>query len=133
MENNYKYPIIADNYYELLGFKPFCIINTDELNNAFEERYKYWKLLISPENMIDKSAAMDELFKARKTLLNTEEKKRYDILLRRRLYSLLSNIADLMLKLLLESGNKFGLTEEEIQETINNCLKRELTTKFKSK
>jgi len=125
MESNYKYPIVADNYYELFGVKLFSIIDAEDVNKAYAERYKYWKSFISSEIMEDKTAALEELIKARKTLLHTEEKKRYDNLLKRRYYSQLQTMVDLTCKLIFENGSKFGLTEEEIRDLIIDCLKRE--------
>jgi curved DNA-binding protein CbpA len=82
--NKYKYPIIADNYYEQLGLKSLSDITEDQVDDAYQERYRYWrKLRGSVEVMSDVNAALEELGKAKNTLKNLQKKRQYDQMLKK--------------------------------------------------
>jgi len=95
---NYKYPIIADNFYELFGLTPFSDFSESKLRDAYDGRYQYWKSISQAEMMADKSAAMDELIKARKVLLHKLEKQRYDRMLKNKLLARLDDVIEAYIK-----------------------------------
>ncbi|MBC8485979.1 MAG: PEGA domain-containing protein, partial [Bacteroidetes bacterium] len=134
--NDYpKYPIIADNYYDLFGFNPFDNFTESELEDAFQERFRYWRVIAIPELKTDKDTAMEELGKARKLLKNRLEKQEYDRMLKNKLLSRLDDVIESSVKIdqeldpkeekhIIEKGKSFGFTEKEINDRINELLKK---------
>jgi len=139
-----KYPIVADNYYELFGFKPFINFTDSEFANAYDERYRYWKDISKSELMTDKSAAMTELIKARKVLTDKLEKQTYDRMLKNKLLSRLDDVIETAVKIdqeldseeekhIIEKGKSIGFTENEIDNRINEFIKKYDAEKVQSK
>jgi len=123
MENDYKYQIIAGNYYELFGFQPFSNFNDEDLEKAYEGRFQYWRSITKPDSMKDKTAALGELIKARKILSNGEEKKRYDAFLKQKIETHLENIVKPMLKVITNYCISLGLPSNETSELLNKYIK----------
>ena len=132
---NYKYPIIADNFYELFGLTPFSDFSESKLRDAYDGRYQYWKSISQAEMMADKSAAMDELIKARKVLLHKLEKQRYDRMLKNKLLARLDDVIEAYIKTdneldpeeeknITSKGKSLGFTEDEIEKRITDQLKK---------
>lgn len=135
MDHNYKYPIIADNYYDLFGLKPFDTFTNSELKKKYMDRFSYWqRATANPELRDDVVRAKTELIKADKILENNVEKQKYDKRLKNDFLSRLDDFIEASLidnelylkkeEQVIEKGKSFGLIEKEIENRINEVLKR---------
>lgn len=125
-----KYPIRKDNYYELFGFIPLSKPSKTEIEEAYKERFEYWRGISAPDKIEDKTTALTAISTARNILLRESTKSKYDEGLKETQLGKLGDIIEAAVdnnELSLEQrihkkGRELGLTLAEV----NNCIDKVL-------
>jgi len=130
----YKYPIEADNFYELLKLAPLSNPSGEQLKEKYNERYNYWKSIAKQEMLEDKTRALNKINEARNTLAKPEAKQKYDAGLRKIMLKRLDKNIEMLVKNdkeldhdeeqdIYKTGHEeYGLTQTEISDRIDFAL-----------
>ncbi len=130
-----EYPIVADNHYELLGFVPLAKVTKEQVEDAYQDRYKYWKAITATDKSADKTLAMDEIMKARQALAFAANKARYDSTLIKKLLARIDDVIEAAIKIdkeldpneeqhIKDKGLALGLGAQEVADRTNALLQK---------
>lgn len=131
-EKKFKYPIRADNHYELLGLAPLREHSAETIKKAYDERFQYWHVI---DDLQTKNTAKNEIIHAQEVLLSKVEKARYDAVLRGKFLENLEELIELAVehdhlldtneeKSIFQKGRAKGLADAEIKQRVDQVLQK---------
>ncbi len=131
-EKKFRYPVRADDHYELLGLAPLREYSAEAIKKAFDERFQYWQGIA---DLQAKDAAKNEIIHAKDVLLSKVEKGNYDAVLRAKFLKNLEELIELAVehdhlldsneeKSIFQKGRAKGLADAEIKRRIDEVLQK---------